>query len=127
MILIYTLQKEALELCESLLENIRQVESMTDLEVVTPDVEDAERRQLHLVTRDVVHQYFMFGFEVCMYVRVCVCLFFRDQSTLLIRCRCIVSLVLNVEAQHTFNEGVLSWVLVIELVALSMLLSYYLC
>lgn len=38
---------------------------MTDLEVVTPDVEDVERRQLHLVTRDVVHQYFMFGFEVC--------------------------------------------------------------
>ncbi|XP_069944090.1 mitogen-activated protein kinase kinase kinase 4-like [Cherax quadricarinatus] len=57
------LKNEALELCESLLKNIKQVESMTDLELVTPDVEDAERRQLRLLTRDVVHQYFMFGFE----------------------------------------------------------------
>lgn len=38
---------------------------MTDLELVMPSLEDGERRQLHLVTRDVVHQYFMFGFEVC--------------------------------------------------------------
>ncbi|XP_042228698.1 mitogen-activated protein kinase kinase kinase 4-like isoform X2 [Homarus americanus] len=57
------LKGAALELCESLLQNIKQVENMTDLEQTTPDVEDGERRQLRLVTRDVVHQYFMFGFE----------------------------------------------------------------
>ncbi|XP_069173757.1 mitogen-activated protein kinase kinase kinase 4 isoform X4 [Procambarus clarkii] len=57
------LKNEALELCESLLKNIKQVESMTDLELVTPNVEETERRQLRLVTRDVVHQYYMFGFE----------------------------------------------------------------
>ncbi|KAK4319027.1 hypothetical protein Pmani_010006 [Petrolisthes manimaculis] len=57
------LKKEAVELCVSLRRNVGQVESMMDLEVVTPDVEDSERRQLHLVTRDVIHQYFMFGFE----------------------------------------------------------------
>ncbi|XP_071530903.1 mitogen-activated protein kinase kinase kinase 4 [Panulirus ornatus] len=60
---IEELKREALELCKSLLQNIRQVENITDLELATPDVEDLERRQLHLVTRDVVHQYFMFGFE----------------------------------------------------------------
>ncbi|XP_064092041.1 mitogen-activated protein kinase kinase kinase 4-like [Macrobrachium nipponense] len=57
------LKKEALELCRSLLKNLDQVENMTDLEQVTPDVDDSERRQLRLVTRDVVHQYYMFGFE----------------------------------------------------------------
>lgn len=57
-------QKEAVELCESLRRNVGQVDSMLDLEVATPDVEECERRQLHLVTRDVIHQYFMFGFEV---------------------------------------------------------------
>lgn len=57
-------QREAVELCESLRCNVGQVNSMLDLEVATPDVEECERRQLHLVTRDVIHQYFMFGFEV---------------------------------------------------------------
>ncbi|XP_063864103.1 mitogen-activated protein kinase kinase kinase 4-like isoform X1 [Scylla paramamosain] len=57
------LKKEALGLCDNLVKSVRQVESLTDLEVVTPDVEDSERHHLHLVTRDVVHQYFMFGFE----------------------------------------------------------------
>lgn len=57
------LKKEALGLCDNLVKNVKQVESLTDLEVVTPDVEDSERHHLHLVTRDVVHQYFMFGFE----------------------------------------------------------------
>ncbi|KAK7021049.1 hypothetical protein SK128_007163 [Halocaridina rubra] len=57
------LKKEALVLCQSLLKNMEQVESMTDLEQATPDVDDTERRQLRLVTRDVVHQYYMFGFE----------------------------------------------------------------
>ncbi|XP_063597420.1 mitogen-activated protein kinase kinase kinase 4-like isoform X1 [Penaeus indicus] len=57
------LKKEALELCNSLQNNIQQVESMTDLDAVIPSLEYGERRQLHLVTRDVVHQYFMFGFE----------------------------------------------------------------
>lgn len=60
----YATQKEALGLCDNLVKNVKQVESLTDLEVVTPDVEDSERHHLHLVTRDVVHQYFMFGFEV---------------------------------------------------------------
>ena len=57
-------QKEALGLCDNLVNNVQQVESLTDLDLVTPDVEDSERHHLHLVTRDVVHQYFMFGFEV---------------------------------------------------------------
>lgn len=57
-------QKEAVELCDSLRRNVGQVDNMLDLEVATPDVEEFERRQLHLVTRDVIHQYFMFGFEV---------------------------------------------------------------
>ncbi|KAG0721552.1 Mitogen-activated protein kinase kinase kinase 4 [Chionoecetes opilio] len=56
-------QREAIGLCDNLVKNVRQVESLTDLDVMTPDVEDGERHHLHLVTRDVVHQYFMFGFE----------------------------------------------------------------
>lgn len=57
------MKNAALELCKNLATSVEQVETMTNLDTV-PDVTDTnDRYQLHLITRDVIHQYFMFGFE----------------------------------------------------------------
>ncbi|XP_076046818.1 mitogen-activated protein kinase kinase kinase 4-like [Oratosquilla oratoria] len=56
------MKNEALKLCKNLASNIKKVESMADVNILS-SVSEADKKQIHQVTRDIVHQCFKFGFE----------------------------------------------------------------